>query len=142
MVRVFHKRERRAVVAHHSNFALAAGRGEIARDENVAETAQVPISVGFAADASLARAMFGGIASGAGRQMRGRGRAQALAGGAINYREHETRQHWWKNLLHDFEFPFDCLAANDEAQIILPEFAEPAEMIHQDLKTERTPDTQ
>src|ERR1700721_3878742 len=47
-----------------------------------------------------------------------------------------------ENLLHYFEFPFDCLAANDEAQIILPELAVPAEMIYQELKTERAPDAE
>ena len=60
----FDEGERLAVVADHINFAFDSWRREIARNENVAVAAQVPVGVSFTADARLARAMFGGIASG------------------------------------------------------------------------------
>jgi hypothetical protein len=91
----FYEGERLAVVTYHINFAFDAGRGEIAGDEDVAVAVQVPVGVGFAADAGLARAMFGGIGGGDGWRLRGlrvRGRrcAEAFAGGEVNDGEHET----------------------------------------------------
>src|SRR5271156_3975413 len=89
----FDEGERLAVVADHINFAFDSWRREITGDKDVAVAAQIPVSVGFAADAGLARAMFGGITSGAvcaGRRLRRWRCAEALAGGEVNNCEHET----------------------------------------------------
>src|SRR5580658_4309543 len=66
----FHEGERLAVVTDPINFTFDAWRREIAGDENVAVAAGVPVGVSLAANAGLARAMFGGIAAGAGWRLR------------------------------------------------------------------------
>ncbi len=86
----FDEGERLAVVADHINFAFDSWGREIAGNEDVTVAAQVPVGVSFTADARLARAMFGGIASGIGGRVCRWSCAQALAGGEVNYRENKT----------------------------------------------------
>src|SRR5580704_2420496 len=54
----FNEGERFAIVADHIDFALCDAGSEVARDENVAVAAEIPIGVSFAANASLAGFVF------------------------------------------------------------------------------------
>jgi hypothetical protein len=54
----FDEGERSTVVTDEIDFTFAGVRSVVAGDEDVAETAKIPVSVGFAADAGLAGLKF------------------------------------------------------------------------------------
>lgn len=80
--------ERLAVIADHVELAFGGTRREIARDENVAVAAEVPVSVSFAANASSTSSRLSSF------RRRRVFVAETLAGGPVDNLEDQARNDW------------------------------------------------
>src|SRR3984957_511198 len=85
----FHKRQNRAVVSDHINFALQTRRGELSRNQHVAVTAEILVGVGFAANAGTQGTLLSREGAVAG-SIPGIGSAQALTRAEINDRKNQS----------------------------------------------------
>jgi hypothetical protein len=81
----FNEGERFAIVADHVEFAFGRARSEVARDEDVAVAAEIPVGVSFAANASPTSGEFFGFERGSIIV------AEALAGSPVDGLEDQSR---------------------------------------------------
>ena len=114
----FHEREPLSVPDHQVDLAVAGRRAVIACDHSTAVAPQEAVRQVFA-DAAMVVAV---------------GSAPQGIGSAVNQAEH--------GLFNDFEFELHHLAADDIAEVILPEFPVAAKMVHQEFESQPPPEGQ